>query len=207
MIAIIDYGMGNLFSLASSLKSLWQDVVVSGDPEVIRSADRLFLPGVGAFEDASRLLYDTGLAGVIQEEAAKGKPLMGICLGMQLLFDRSFEFGEWKGLGLVPGDVVPMEGVIDSSLKIPQIGWNALHFTEKGAEHPVFRGIDEGAYVYFVHSYYASHCEANTLATTEYSKELTAAVANGNVIGCQFHPEKSGKVGLRILKNFCEMEG
>lgn len=207
MIAIIDYGMGNLFSLASSLKSLGQDVVVSGDPEVIRSADRLFLPGVGAFEDASRLLYDTGLAGVIQEEAAKGKPLMGICLGMQLLFDRSFEFGEWKGLGLVPGDVVPMEGVIDSSLKIPQIGWNALHFTEKGAEHPVFRGIDEGAYVYFVHSYYASHCEANTLATTEYSKELTAAVANGNVIGCQFHPEKSGKVGLRILKNFCEMEG
>lgn len=207
MIAIIDYGMGNLFSLASSLKSLGQDVVVSGDPEAIRSADRLFLPGVGAFEDASRLLYDTGLAGVIQEEAAKGKPLMGICLGMQLLFDRSFEFGEWKGLGLVPGDVVPMEGVIDSSLKIPQIGWNALHFTEKGAEHPVFRGIDEGAYVYFVHSYYASHCEANTLATTEYSKELTAAVANGNVIGCQFHPEKSGKVGLRILKNFCEMEG
>ncbi len=207
MIAIIDYGMGNLFSLASSLKSLGQDVVVSGDPEVIRSADRLFLPGVGAFEDASRLLYDTGLAGVIQEEAAKGKPLMGICLGMQLLFDRSFEFGEWKGLGLVPGDVVPMEGVIDSSLKIPQIGWNALHFTEKGAEHPVFRGIDEGAYVYFVHSYYASHCEANTLATTEYSKELTAAVANGNVIGCQFHPEKSGKVGLQILKNFCEMEG
>lgn len=207
MIAIIDYGMGNLFSLASSLKSLGQDVVVSGDPEVIRSADRLFLPGVGAFEDASRLLYDTGMAGVIQEEAAKGKPLMGICLGMQLLFDRSFEFGEWKGLGLVPGDVVPMEGVIDSSLKIPQIGWNALHFTEKGAEHPIFRGIDEGAYVYFVHSYYASHCEANTLATTEYSKELTAAVANGNVIGCQFHPEKSGKVGLRILKNFCEMEG
>ncbi len=207
MIAIIDYGMGNLFSLASSLKSLGQDVVVSGDPEVIRSADRLFLPGVGAFEDASRLLYDTGMAGVIQEEAAKGKPLMGICLGMQLLFDRSFEFGEWKGLGLVPGDVVPMEGVIDSSLKIPQIGWNALHFTEKGAEHPIFRGIDEGAYVYFVHSYYASHCEANTLATTEYSKELTAAVANDNVIGCQFHPEKSGKVGLQILKNFCEMEG
>lgn len=207
MIAIIDYGMGNLFSLASSLKSLGQDVVVSGDPEVIRSADRLFLPGVGAFEDASRLLYDTGMAGVIQEEAAKGKPLMGICLGMQLLFDRSFEFGEWKGLGLVTGDVVPMEGVIDSSLKIPQIGWNALHFTEKGAEHPVFRGIDEGAYVYFVHSYYASHCEANTLATTEYSKELTAAVANDNVIGCQFHPEKSGKVGLQILKNFCEMEG
>jgi glutamine amidotransferase len=207
MIAIIDYGMGNLFSLASSLKSLGQDVVVSGDPEVIRSADRLFLPGVGAFEDASRLLYDTGMAGVIQEEAAKGKPLMGICLGMQLLFDRSFEFGEWKGLGLVPGDVVPMEGVIDSSLKIPQIGWNPLHFTEKGAEHPVFRGIDEGAYVYFVHSYYASHCEANTLATTEYSKELTAAVANDNVIGCQFHPEKSGKVGLQILKNFCEMEG
>ncbi len=205
MIAIIDYGMGNIFSLSSSLKSLGQDVIVTGDAEEIRKADKLFLPGVGAFEDASNLLYSTGLASVIQEEAAKGKPLMGICLGMQLLFDRSFEYGEWKGLGLVPGDVVPMEGVIDPSLKVPQIGWNALHFTDKAS--PVFSETPEGSHVYFVHSYYATNCEDYTLATTEYSKELTAAVANGNVIGCQFHPEKSGDVGLTILKNFCEKVG
>ena len=204
MIAIIDYGMGNLFSLSSSLKSLGQDVKVTGDPEDLRKADRLFLPGGGAFEDASKRLYGTGLAQVLKEEAAAGKPLMGICLGMQLLFDRSFEYGEWEGLGLVPGDVVPMEGYVDSSLKIPQIGWNALHFT--GKECPVFQDTKEGDYVYFVHSYYASKCEDHTIATTEYSKELTAAVANGNVIGCQFHPEKSGEIGLKILKNFCQME-
>lgn len=205
MIAIIDYGMGNLFSLSSSLKSLGQDVVVSGDPQVLRDADKLFLPGVGAFEDASKRLFGTGLAQVIQEEAAKGKPLMGICLGMQLLFDKSYEYGEWPGLGLVPGDVVPMEGTIDPSLKIPQIGWNALHFTGKGC--PAFAETNEGDYVYFVHSYYADKCADYTVATTEYSKIITAAVANDNVIGCQFHPEKSGTVGLKILDNFCKMEG
>lgn len=204
MIAIIDYGMGNLFSLSSSLKSLGQDVTVSGDPLVLRDAEKLFLPGVGAFEDASKRLFQTGLAKVIQDEAAKGKPLMGICLGMQLLFDRSFEYGEWPGLGLVPGDVVPMEGYVDSSLKIPQIGWNALHFT--GKECPAFKDTNEGDYVYFVHSYYADKCADYTVATTDYSKTITAAVSNENVIGCQFHPEKSGTVGLKILKNFCEME-
>ena len=204
MIAIVDYGMGNLFSLASSLKSLGKEVVITGDPEQICKADHIFLPGVGAFGDASDLLYSTGLADVLKEEAAKGKPLMGICLGMQLLFDRSFEYGEHRGLGLVPGDVVPMEGYVDADLKVPQIGWNALHFT--GKECPAFENTKEGDYVYFVHSYYATNCSSNTVATTEYSKDLTAAVCNKNVVGCQFHPEKSGDIGLKILDAFCNME-
>lgn len=204
MIAIIDYGMGNLFSISSSLKSLGQDVVITGDPAVIKSADKIILPGVGAFGDASDRLFSTGLAGVIIDEAKSGKPLMGICLGMQLLFDKSFEYGEHKGLGLIPGEVVPMEGVIDPELKVPQIGWNALHFT--GKECAAFKNTREGDHVYFVHSFYATNCEADTVCTTEYSAELTAAVAKDNVIGCQFHPEKSGKIGLAILSAFCEME-
>lgn len=206
MIAIINYGMGNLFSLSSSLKSLGQEVEITSDPDVIRKADKLFLPGVGAFGDAADLLHSSGLDQVIREETAKGKPLMGICLGMQLLFETSYEYGEHKGLGLIPGEVVPMEGVIDPTLPIPQIGWNALNFTETGKQNPVFQNTKEGDYVYFVHSYYATHCDAYTVATTEYSKNLTAAVANGNVIGCQFHPEKSGDIGLDILKAFCELE-
>ena len=206
MIAIIDYGMGNLFSLSSSLKSLGQDVVITSDPEVIRSAGKLFLPGVGAFGDAAALLHSTGLDKVIHEEVDKGKPLMGICLGMQLLFEKSYEYGEHEGLGLVPGAVVPMEGVVDPDLQVPQIGWNALDFTEAGKETPIFKYIKEGDYVYFVHSYYATDCADYTLATTEYSRDLTAAVANKNVYGCQFHPEKSGDIGLAILKAFCELE-
>lgn len=204
MIAVIDYGMGNLFSLSSSLRAIGQDVEVTGDPDVIRRASKLFLPGVGAFRDASQRLYDSGLADVIKEEAAGGKPLMGICLGMQLLFDMSFEYGEYPGLGLIPGVVVPMEGVIDEDLKVPQIGWNALHFTGKPC--PAFAGTEEGTYVYFVHSYFADRCEKDTVATTEYSRELTAAVAHNNVIGCQFHPEKSGSAGLKILSAFCGQE-
>lgn len=204
MIAIIDYGMGNLFSLSSSLKSLGQDVRVTSDPADIRAADKLFLPGVGAFGDASDRLFGTGLADVIIGEANAGKPLMGICLGHQLLFERSFEYGEHRGLGLIPGSVVTMEGVVDPDLKIPQIGWNALHFT--GLPCPAFRETNEGDHVYFVHTYYATDCDAYTVATTEYSKELTAAVCRDNVVGCQFHPEKSGPIGLTILRNFCETE-
>lgn len=203
MITIIDYGMGNLFSLSSSLKALGQDVIISGKPEDLQRADKLFLPGVGAFRDAQERLFSTGLAEVIREEAAAGKPLMGICLGMQLLFDKSYEYGEYEGLGLIPGNVVPMEGVVDPSLKIPQIGWNALHFTDH--THPAFSATKEGEFVYFVHSYYATDCDPYVVATTEYSKELTAAVARDNVVGCQFHPEKSGEVGLRLLKAFCEV--
>lgn len=201
MIAIIDYGMGNLFSLSSSLKSLGYEVEITADPERLRAADKLFLPGVGAFRDASQRLFSSGLAEVIKELAAEGKPLMGICLGMQLLFEKSYEYGEYEGLGLIPGNVVPMEGYIAKDLKVPQIGWNALHFTD--LKHPAFADTKEGEFVYFVHSYFATDCDLYVVATTEYDKELTAAVAKGNVCGCQFHPEKSGDVGLRLLDAFC----
>ncbi len=203
MVAIIDYGVGNLFSLRSSFAMLGADAVVTGDPAVIRSAERLVLPGVGAFEDAAKKLRDTDLDGVVTEEAGRGKPILGICLGMQLLFDESLEFGVHKGLGLLPGRVVPMAPVIGPGLKVPHIGWNALHLTKP--EHPLWKYIRPGDCVYFVHSYYAAECGDVTLATTEYGAELTAAAGRDNVLGCQFHPEKSGPVGLSILRAFCEM--
>ncbi|MBQ8840936.1 MAG: imidazole glycerol phosphate synthase subunit HisH [Clostridia bacterium] len=202
MIAIIDYGVGNLFSVKSSFSYIGAEVVVTSDENVIRQAEKLLLPGVGAFEDAIAKLRSTGLDKVIIEEANRGKPIMGICLGMQLLFDKSLEFGEHRGLGLLRGKVVPMAGFIDKSLKIPHIGYNSLIFKKS---HPLFKYINDGDYVYFVHSFYATDCDDSLLATTEYDKELTAIVAKGNVIGCQFHPEKSGEVGLNILKAFCEM--
>lgn len=203
MIAIIDYGVGNLFSLSSSFKALGADTVVTGDPEVIKKADKLILPGVGAFGDAAKKLRDCGLDTIILEETKNGKPLLGICLGMQLLFEKSFEYGEHSGLGLIKGQVVPMEGKIPTNLKIPHIGWNALKFYGK---NPLFKYINEGDCVYFVHSFYAENCEDSLTATAEYGKELTAAVADNNIFGCQFHPEKSGEVGLKILKAFCELE-
>ncbi len=204
--AIIDYGVGNLFSLCSSLKSIGADAVVTPDEAVIRAADRIILPGVGAFADAAEKLRATGLDKVLGEEAARGKPIMGICLGMQMLFDESHEYGIHKGLGLIPGRVIPMAGFIPEGLKIPHIGWNPLIL--KGADkHPLLRYVNEGDCVYFVHSYFAYECEDAVIATAEYGRELTAAVARGNVMGCQFHPEKSGKVGLSILRAFCEMEG
>jgi glutamine amidotransferase len=202
--AIIDYGVGNLFSLCSSLKSIGADAVVTPDEAVIRSADRIILPGVGAFADAAAKLRATGLDKVLLEEAAAGKPIMGICLGMQMLFDESHEYGIHRGLGLIPGRVIPMAGYIPEGLKIPHIGWNPLIL--KGDEkHPLLRYVNEGDCVYFVHSYFAAECEEAVIATAEYGRELTAAVARGNVMGCQFHPEKSGPVGLAILKAFCEM--
>ena len=203
MIAIVDYGVGNLFSLKCSLAAIGAEVTVTGDAAVLQSAEKLFLPGVGAFEDAARKLHDSGLDNVIREEAKKGKPILGICLGMQLLFEKSFEFGEHQGLGLIPGSVVPMAGVIPQELKIPHIGWNALRLRK---ESPLFRYLSDGDFVYFVHSYYASGCDPYVIADTEYGAWLTAAVQNGNVFGCQFHPEKSGSVGLNILKAFAEME-
>lgn len=203
MIAVIDYGVGNLFSLCRSLEAIGQEPVVTGQPELLRRADKLFLPGVGAFADAAEKLRQTGLDQVILEEAAKGKPLMGICLGMQLLFEESREFGCHKGLGLLPGKVVPMEGVIPADYKIPHIGWNALNFPA-GERHPLLQTVEEGACVYFVHSFYAADCDPVVIATAEYGAPLTAAVAKGNVMGCQFHPEKSGRVGLEILRTFCE---
>ena len=201
MIAIIDYGVGNLFSLKSSFAAIGQEAVVTGDPELIREADKILLPGVGGFRDAAVKLRSAGLDKVIQEEATKGKPLLGVCLGMQLLFERSFEYGNYEGLGLLKGNVRPIADVITPGLKIPQIGWNALHFEKENA---LLGRIKEGDHVYFVHSYYAADCEDSLIATTEYGASVTAAVAKDNVYGCQFHPEKSGEVGLNILKAFCE---
>ena len=205
MIAIVDYGVGNIFSLVSSFSAVGQEITLTGDPEIIASADRVVLPGVGAFEDAARKLRETGLGEVVKEQAAAGKPLIGICLGMQLLFDESLEFGRHEGLGLIKGRVVPMEPVVPKGYKVPQIGWNALHFPKDKPKSRLFSRINEGDHVYFVHSYYGSECDDSVIATTEYGPELTAAVAKDNVYGVQFHPEKSGDVGLDILRAFCEL--
>jgi len=202
MIAIIDYGVGNLFSLQSSLSMIGAQAVVTGDADVIRASDRIILPGVGAFGDARKKLADAGLDRVILAEAERGKPLLGICLGMQMLFDKSFEYGEHDGLGLISGRVVPLAGRIPKTLKVPHIGWNALDLRKM--EHPLMKYTKNGDCVYFVHSFYAENCEESIVATSEYGIDVTAAVAKDNVMGCQFHPEKSGRVGLEILKAFCE---
>ena len=203
MVAIIDYGVGNLFSLRSSFAAIGMEAEVTSDPETIRRAERVILPGVGAFGDAADKLRETGLDRVVQEQAAAGKPLLGICLGMQLLFERSYEYGEHRGLGLLKGEIRPIAERIPEGLKIPQMGWNALKIVRKS---PLLRYTREGEYVYFVHSYSAVNCGDSLLATAEYGADLTACVGKGNVSGCQFHPEKSGKIGLKILKAFCEME-
>ena len=203
MVAIIDYGVGNLFSLSSSFAAIGEEAVITGDEDIIRRADRLILPGVGAFGDAADKLRESGLDKVILDEASKGKPLMGICLGMQLLLDVSFEYGEHKGLGLIKGEIRPISEVIPTDLPIPQIGWNALRI--KGEKHPIFKYLNDGDCVYFVHSYYGANCDESVIAECEYGASLTAAVASKNVCGCQFHPEKSGKVGLSILKAFCDL--
>lgn len=202
MVAIIDYGVGNLFSLVSSFKAIGVDAVTTSDKAIIEKADKIVLPGVGAFEDASNKLFSSGLVDVLLEEVKKGKPLLGICLGMQMLFEKSFEYGEHKGLGLIKGEIRSITEVIPKDLKVPHIGWNALHFTEN---NPLFKYLKEGDFVYFVHSYYGANCDS-VIATAEYGVPLTAAVNSGVVFGCQFHPEKSGEVGLKILKAFCEME-
>lgn len=202
MIRIIDYGVGNLFSLKSSLRAIGIDADYTGNPAEIRKADKLILPGVGAFRDAREALRSTGLDRVVQEEAGKGKPLMGICLGMQMLFDWSYEFGEYEGLGLIPGEIVPMEGRIPKDLPIPHIGWNELMLKQPS---PLMKNTANGDYVYFVHSYYAETPAEYVIATTDYGVEMTAAVQKDNVYGCQFHPEKSSEVGLSILKAFCEL--
>ena len=205
MIAIIDYGVGNLFSLKSSLAQLGQDTVVTADPDTIRKADRLILPGVGAFGDAMDKLVATGLVPVIRAEAEK-KPLLGICLGMQLLFEKSYEYGEHSGLGLIPGEVCPLaDDLKDPSLKVPHIGWNRLDIVPGRENDPLFKYTKPGEYVYYVHSFYAKNCAANTLAASEYSIPVTGAVKNGLVYGTQFHPEKSGDTGLRMLRAFAEL--
>ncbi len=201
MIAIVDYGVGNLFSLNSSFKKVGAETVLAKDRTTIENADKIILPGVGAFADAAKKLQESGLGEVVKEQVKRGKYVMGVCLGMQLLFDVSHEYGRHEGLGLLRGEVVPMRGYVDEGLKIPHVGWNALHI-----EKPNFllKYCKEGDYVYYVHSYYASKCDDLVIATSEYGKPITAAVAKDNVLGCQFHPEKSGDVGLHILRAFCE---
>ena len=199
MIGIIDYGVGNLFSLRSSFAAIGAEAFVSGDPAELRKADRLILPGVGAFGDAAQKLRDSGLDVFVKEQAASGKPLMGICLGMQLLFEKSYEYGEHEGLGLLKGQVVGMSGKLPADLKIPHMGWNALELTKPS------KLLENGSYVYFVHSFYAENCADSIAAITDYGIPITAAVEKGNIFGCQFHPEKSGNVGLAILKKFCEV--
>ena len=205
MIAILDYGVGNLFSLRSSLQQLGLQAVVTADADAIRAADRLILPGVGAFGDAMAKLTATGFVPVLKEQAEE-KPLLGICLGMQLLFEKSYEYGEHAGLGLIPGVVCPLaDDLADPNLKVPHIGWNALDIVPGRENDPLFKYIKDGEYVYYVHSYYAKNCAASTLATSEYSIPVTGAVRAGRVYGTQFHPEKSGDTGLRILKAFAEL--
>ncbi len=203
MIAVLDYGVGNLFSLCSSLKAIGAEAVVTADANIIRTADKLILPGVGAFADAAKKLRESGIGDLLKEEVAAGKPIMGICLGMQLLFEKSHEYGVHEGLGLLKGEVLPFSQVLDATYKIPHIGWNALQI-EKAS--PLFRYIKNGDYVYFVHSFYVPEGMSATAATTEYGIRFTASVAERNVFGCQFHPEKSGAVGLAMLKGFCETE-
>ena len=203
MIAILDYGVGNLFSLTSSFRAIGKEAVVTKDPKLIRQAERLILPGVGAFEDAAKKLRESGLDAILKEEVAKGKPLLGICLGMQLLFEKSYEYGEHEGLGLIKGSILPFSEYIGAEYKIPQIGWNRLRLAK---DVPLWKYVNEGDFVYFVHSFYGANCAESVIATAEYGAELTAAVASGNVYGCQFHPEKSGNVGLNILRAFCEKE-
>ena len=205
MIAIIDYGVGNLFSLKSSFAAIGADTVVTGDPSIIRSAEKLVLPGVGAFGDAAALLRRNELDKLVKEEASGGKPLLGICLGMQLLFDYSLEYGQYEGLGLIPGSVRPIGDYIPQGYKIPHIGWNALRFPAGKPVSPLFRHIREGDCVYFVHSFCGADCQESVIASAEYGAGLTAAAAHENVYGVQFHPEKSGDVGLNILRAFCAL--
>lgn len=204
MTVIIDYGVGNLFSLSSSLVKIGEEVRISSDKDDIKKADRLVLPGVGAFGDAADKLFKSGMAECVCGEAYRGKPVLGICLGMQLMFEKSFEYGEHRGLGLIEGEVreIPKNG-----LKIPHMGWNALKFPKERQKSELFKYVNEGECVYFVHSYYAKNCDPSVIATAEYGVEITAAVQKENVFACQFHPEKSGDTGLNILRAFCEMRG
>lgn len=204
MTTIIDYGVGNLFSLSCSFEKIGEKVQITSDPQKIMQAERIVLPGVGAFEDAANKLRQSGLDRVLMQKAAQGTPILGICLGMQMLFEKSFEFGEHQGLGLIPGSVKPIAPLI-GDLKTPQMGWNALIFPQNKPVHPIFKYIHEGDYVYFVHSYAAMDCDASVTALTEYGALLTAAACHKNVCGTQFHPEKSGNVGLAILRAFTEI--
>lgn len=199
MIAVVDYGVGNLYSVQRSLAYIGAESEITSDIAALRRADKILLPGVGAFKDAAEKLKKSGLDKAIIEEAVGGKPLLGICLGMQLLFDKSFEYGEYEGLGLIKGVIKPLFCKNEYNLKIPQMGWNALKLKKQSALTSL---ISDGDYVYFVHSYSAQECSGSIVATAEYGAEITAVAQNGNVFGTQFHPEKSGAVGLNILRAF-----
>ena len=203
MIVIVDYGVGNLFSLSSSFRAIGFPAVISSDKNEILNADRIVLPGVGAFCDAAEKLKSSGLDLAVKQAAKDGTPILGVCLGMQLLFDISYEYGEYKGLGLISGEIRPIADYIDTDLKIPHIGWNKLRIIKK---HPLLKYTAENDHAYFVHSYCAVNCGENVIADAEYGADITAAVAKANVMGCQFHPEKSGAAGLNILKAFCELK-
>ena len=203
MTAIINYGVGNLFSLTGSLRHLGIETVVTADADEIRKADRIILPGVGAFADAKQKLLDTGLVPVLEEEVENGKPLLGICLGMQMLFEKSYEYGEHDGLGFIKGSVCPLNADIPSDLKVPHIGWNKLIIKDKS--NPMLKYTNDGDYVYYVHSFYAKDCEDSLVAYSEYHVNVPGLVNCKNVFGAQFHPEKSGEVGLKMLKAFSEV--
>lgn len=205
MIAIADYGVGNIFSLVSSFKFIGADAYLTKNPDDLKTADKIILPGVGAFSDAAKKLRDSGMWDAITEETSSGKPLLGICLGMQLLFDRSFEYGEHRGLSLIHGDICAIEGDVSQDLKIPHIGWNPLIFPKDKPKSKLYKYINEGDCVYFVHSYYGKNCHEYVSAYSEYGSLLTASVERENIYGTQFHPEKSGSVGLNILKAFSEL--
>ena len=205
MLAVVDYGVGNLFSLTCSLQAIGAEVTVTGEAEVLARAERIILPGVGAFGDAARALRRSGLEGAVLQAAEGGKPLLGICLGMQLLFDYSAEYGRHRGLGLIPGSVQPIRPLVPEGYKVPHMGWNGLNFPADREKSPLFRYVREGEHVYFVHSYAGTDCGESTIARSEYGVPLTAAVARGSVYGVQFHPEKSGETGLNILRAFCEL--
>jgi imidazole glycerol-phosphate synthase subunit HisH len=201
MIAIVDYGVGNLYSLTCSLSHIGVESAVTRDADVLRAADKIILPGVGAFGDAADKLRALRLGMLVKEQAALGKPLLGVCLGMQLLFDKGFEYGEHEGLGLIHGCVRSMAPLVDGR-KVPHMGWNSLEFLKP--DDPLLNGVKPGDFVYFVHSFFATDCEAALVATAEYGVPLAAVVRSGNVCGTQFHPEKSGDTGLQILKNFAK---
>jgi glutamine amidotransferase len=202
MIAIIDYGVGNLYSISHSLSFLGIENTVTRDKDLLKSADALILPGVGAFGDARDKLRETGMDEALLEQAKKGVPVLGICLGMQLLFEKSYEYGVHQGLGLIPGEVCPLKDDIPAALKVPHIGWNTLRFT---GECPLLRYIREGDSVYYVHSYYAKFAGDAVKAVSGYGVDVPGLVQAGNVYGAQFHPEKSGPVGLSILRAFGEV--
>ncbi|MBE6895520.1 MAG: imidazole glycerol phosphate synthase subunit HisH [Ruminococcaceae bacterium] len=198
-LAIIDYGAGNLRSVVKAFNFIGEDCVVTSDRETIHSCSGIVLPGVGAFREAVNKLEAKGLCDILKKEAESGKALFGICLGMQLLFDESYEFGHTDGLGFINGSVEKID-TNGADLKIPHIGWNTLKFNEKSN---LFSGIEDNSYVYFVHSFAAKTDSKNVTAYTDYGTAVVAAAENKNVCGTQFHPEKSGEVGLKILKNFC----